>query len=125
MLKNQRGEISEIIMVIVIFIFIIGVIGTFIYTSIEKYCNEQEKEIIVKDKYIKNGNGKNSSSKYLVVDTENNTYEITDLTFIGKWNSTDLYNQLEINHKYKIKTTGNRIHFFSMYPNINEIEIIE
>ena len=125
MVRNQRGEIATIIIAIFILIMMIGTIGTIIYVTIEKYSSKQEKEIVVKDKYIKNGNGKNSSSKYLVVDTENNTYEITDLFFLGKWNSTDLFNQLEVNHKYKIKTTGNRIHFFSMYPNINEIEIIE
>jgi len=44
------------------------------------------------------------------------------LFFKGKFNSTDLYNQLEPDKKYKIETTGNRIQFFSLYPNINKIE---
>ena len=47
--------------------------------------------------------------------------EISDLLFKGKFNSTDLYNQLEVGKTYKVKTTGKRIHFLSMYKNINEI----
>lgn len=41
--------------------------------------------------------------------------------FKGKFNSTDIYNALEIGKTYKVETSGKRIHFFSMYPNINKI----
>lgn len=125
MFKSEKGEIGEKVIAITFLIFMVVIFGSMIYTKIVSYTNKQEIEITVKDKYIKNTSGKNSSSKYLVVDTESNTYEITDLGFIGKWNSTDLYNQLEVNKKYKITTTGKRIHFFSMYPNINKIEEAE
>lgn len=83
------------------------------------YQNPQELEITVKDKFIKNNN---KSGIYLIVDTNNETYQITDLVFKGKFNSTDLYNQLEIGKRYKIETTGYRIHIFSKYQNINKIE---
>lgn len=121
-MKKQRERIGNTFIIIVMFLMIIIGIGSTIFLKIQAYTNKQEIEIIIKDKYVKNGNGKNSSSKYLVVDTENNTYQITDLFFKGKFNSTDLYNQLEINKKYKIETTGKRIHYFSIYPNINKIE---
>ncbi len=125
-MRSEKGNIGDAFVVIATLIIIIIGIGSVIFLNIQSYTNEQEIEITIKDKYIKNGSGKNSSSKYLVVDTENNTYQITDLLFKGKFNSTDLYNQLEINKKYKIEITGNRIHYFSMYPNINKIkEIIE
>lgn len=121
-MNREKGNIGETFIVIIVFLIIIIGIGSTIFLNIEGYTNKQEMEITVKDKYVKNGNGKSSSSKYLVVDTENNTYQITDLFFKGKFNSTDLYNQLEVNKKYKIETTGNRIQFFSLYPNINKIE---
>ena len=89
------------------------------------YGNVQTLEITVKDKYIKKSSGKGNGDKYLIVDTEKNTYQITDLTFIGKWNSTDLYNELEIGKKYKITTSGIRNQFWSMYPNINKVEKIK
>lgn len=86
------------------------------------YQNPQEIEIIVKDKFIKNNN---KSGIYLIVDSNNETYQITDLIFKGKFNSTDLYNQLEIGKKYKIETTGYRIHILSKYQNINKIYELE
>lgn len=84
--------------------------------------NEQTIDIIVKDKYIKN-NG--NSDKYMVVDKNNNTYKIEDLFFKGKFNSTDLYNEIEVGKQYKITTTGKRLRFWSDYPNINKIELLE
>lgn len=121
-MKHEKGNVGNAFIVIVTFFVIIIGIGSTIFLNIQSYTNKQEIEITIKDKYVKNGSGKNSISKYLVVDTENNTYQITDLLFKGKFNSTDLYNQLEINKKYKIETTGNRIHYFSIYPNINKIK---
>lgn len=92
--------------------------GTIVYTEVIEYGNNQTIEITIKDKFIKNGE---DSGKYLIVDTNNNTYQITDLMFKGKFNSTDIYNALEIGKTYKVETSGKRIHFFSMYPNINKI----
>lgn len=92
--------------------------GTIVYTEVIEYGNNQTIEITIKDKFIKNGG---DSGNYLIVDTNNNTYQITDLMFKGKFNSTDIYNALEIGKTYKVETSGKRIHFFSMYPNINKI----
>lgn len=111
---------------LVVIIFIIFLILGLLFSLFIGYLNYQEKDIIVKDKYIKNeASGKSSRGVYYIVDNENNTYKISDLFFIFKFNSTDLYNSLDIGHKYKIKTTGFRIQFFSMYENINEIEFLE
>lgn len=101
-------------------IILVGTLAIVFLPEIIKYGNNQTIEITIKDKYVKNGKNGNSS-KYLVVDTDNNTYEVTDLFLKGKFNSTDIYNALEIGKTYKVKTSGKRIHFFSIYPNINEI----
>lgn len=116
----KKDVISIILIIIVLIIVVLVPIGV----TISSYCNEREIEITIKDKYVKN---ESESGKYLVVDENNNTYEITDMLFKGKFNSTDLYNQLEINRTYKVKVTGYRINIISMYPNINEIveEIVE
>lgn len=125
MLKNEKGFI-EVAFCFIIGAIIIGlIIGVFYWNFKISYGNVQTIEITVKDKYIKRSGNSKSNDKYLVVDTENNTYQITDLTFIGKWNSTDLYNELDIGRKYKITTSGIRNQFLSMYQNINKIEKIE
>lgn len=105
---------------IVIFYLLIVLLGFgFIFGTIAiGYTNNQVIEITIKDKYVKNGS---KSGKYLIVDSNNNTYQVTDLLFKGKFNSTDIYNQLEIGKTYRVKISGKRIHIFSMYQNINKV----
>lgn len=117
-MKSQKGFI-EILSCFVIGAIVIGLIVGFCMWNYKiTYGNVQTIEITVKDKYIKRSCSE--KDKYLVVDTEGNTYQITDLTFKGKWNSTDLYNQLDIGKTYDIETSGIRNGFLSLYPNINK-----
>lgn len=102
--------------VIVLIIIIVGAIVLKIATI--GYSNKEVIAIEVKDKYIKRDN---KSDVYMVVDSDNNTYQISDLFWIGKFNSTDLYNELEIGQAYFIEITGIRNQFLSWYPNINKI----
>lgn len=102
--------------VIALVIIIVGAI-VFKVTTIG-YSNKEVIAIEVKDKYIKRDN---KSDIYMIVDTDNNTYQISDLFWIGKFNSTDLYNELEIGQAYFIEVTGIRNQFLSWYPNINKI----
>lgn len=122
-MRNEKG-FEEIIVCVIIGAIIIGlIIGLFVWDYKITYGNVQNLEITVKDKYIKRSGSE--EDKYLIVDTDGNTYQVTDLAFKGKWNSTDLYNQLEIGKTYKIETSGIRNGFMSLYPNINRIEKLE
>lgn len=103
-----------IILIVIVAIFLVPFIGIIVVD----YCNEQILTIKVEDKYIKRSG---ESDIYLVVDSEGNTYKIGDLLFIGKFNSTDLYNKMKIGEIYEIELTGYRFQIFSMYQNINKI----
>lgn len=109
---NKLEKIELIIFIIMILFWI----GLPIFNTIINYSNEKVVEITVKDKYVKGQEG-----RYFIVDTDNNTYIISDLLFKNKFNSSDLYSKLEIGTKYKVETTGMRIHFLSKYQNINKI----
>lgn len=102
--------------VIALVIIIVGAIVLKVATI--GYSNKEVIAIEVKDKYIKRDN---KSDIYMIVDTDNNTYQISDLFWIGKFNSTDLYNELEIGQTYFVEITGVRNQFLSWYPNINKI----
>ena len=114
----MKEFLNKIIVIAVIAI----IFGTIFGVMFNGYLNSQTKEIIVSDKYIKRSG---EEDIYLVVDEEKNTYKISDLFFILKFNSTDIYNQLEKGEKYKIHTTGFRIKFLSEYPNINKVEEVQ
>lgn len=107
---------------IILIIIIIGIVAGFIKIASIEYSNKETIQIEVKDKYIKRqGSGETAKDVYMVVDTNNNTYEITDLMFIGKFNSTDIYNRLDIGQVYTVEVTGVRNNFMSWYRNINKI----
>ena len=107
----------------IIFIFmiliIIAFIGSIIFDIVLDYAFEETNVIVIKDKYVKT---EGNAGIYFIIDKDNNAYVIRDLLFKKKFNSTDIYNQIEIGKTYKVKTTGKRIHFLSKYKNINEIE---
>lgn len=115
-MRNEKGYIEICITAILIVVIIVGAWWSWKIS----YGNIQTIEITVEDKYIKRSGSEDD--KYLVVDTDGNTYQITDLSFLGKWNSTDLYNKLKTGNTYKITTSGIRNGFMSMYPNINKVE---
>lgn len=101
-------------------IITLGIIIGVVYFMTLGYQNEETHVCTVQDKWVKRG-GK-SSDKYLV-QCGNEVYEITDLLFKGKFNSSDIYANLKIGNKYEITTTGYRFELFSMYKNINEYEV--
>ncbi|MFA5376067.1 MAG: hypothetical protein WC455_10010 [Dehalococcoidia bacterium] len=59
-------------------------------------------------------------SKYLVF-TETEVFENTDCLALGKFNSSDVYGQLEIGETYQVQVYGWRIPFLSMYRNIVKV----
>lgn len=119
-MKSEKGSLGMVVAIGVMIIILALIIGVFWWNYKITYGSVQTIEITVKDKYIKRSGSE--TDKYLVVDTEGNTYQITDLTFLGKWNSTDLYNKLDVGKTYKIETSGIRNGFLSMYPNINKVK---
>lgn len=104
-------KIFGIYIIILIFLSIIVIVPCTL-----EYVDEKQIEITVSDKYTKGDEG-----RYFIVDDNDNAYVIKDLFFIGKFNSTDIYNKLKVGCTYKVKVSGIRIHFLNMYQNINEI----
>lgn len=62
------------------------------------------------------------SGRYLVFTEGSGTYEVTDSLWAGRWDSSDVYGQIEEGVTYDVTVQGYRVPFFSMYPNIIEIE---
>lgn len=113
-------EMEDIIYVMFYLIIIIGCWSLILGGTIISYMNTEEQVILVTDKYVKGEQG-----RYFVIDENGNAYIVKDLIFKGKFNSTDIYNQIKIGEKYKIETTGYRIRFLSQYKNINKVQKIE
>ena len=78
------------------------------------YGTQQDREITIKktERVMFSNN-----SKYLIY-TEDGVYENVDSILRMKFNSADVYGQLQNGRTYICDTYGWRIPFFSMYPNI-------
>lgn len=76
---------------------------------------------VMKTERVIYGSGDNLQSKYLVF-CENETFELTDSLLYGKFNSSDMYGNIQSGKTYTFKVVGWRNHFASMYRNIIEIK---
>lgn len=81
---------------------------------------ENDEVIVITDKWIKQTDDRD----LYMIGTENEVFKIEDNIFVGKLNSSDIYNNIKIGHTYRITTTGFRSTFLSSYRNINTIEEI-
>ena len=81
----------------------------------------------VKAKWIKSTSG--GSQKYLISTENNGVFENTDgfnfIVDVYKYTSSDFYANIEVGKKYKFKTIGWRLPFWSSYKNIVEFEEVE
>ena len=62
---------------------------------------------------VKSGN----SGKYLIY-TDKTTYEITDTWLFWRWNSSDVYGNMQIGKTYEATLQGYRVPFLSWYQNV-------
>lgn len=76
---------------------------------------------VVNEQQVCSGVGSSMSCKYLIY-TTGGTFEDVDSLLTGKFNSSDVYGELEIGHTYRLRVRGWRVPFFSQYPNILGIE---
>nr|DAN27518.1 MAG TPA: Protein of unknown function (DUF1523) [Caudoviricetes sp.] len=118
-MKNIKlsAKLSTIISWTITAIIILAVLSLpFLYV----YCTQRNHEITVKKtERIVSPDGK--SSKYLIY-AEDGVYENTDNVFRMKFNSADVYNQLQNGKTYMCDTYGSRVPFLSIYPNIVKCE---
>ena len=78
------------------------------------YGTQQDREITIKkmERVMFSNN-----SRYLIY-AEDGVYENVDSILRMKFNSADVYGQLQNGKTYMCDTYGWRVPFFSMYPNI-------
>lgn len=110
-------KLSTIISWIITAIIILAVLSLpFLYV----YTTQQYREITIKKtERIVSSDGK--SSKYLIY-ADDGVYENTDSILRMKFNSADVYGQLQNGKTYTCDTYGSRVPLLSMYPNIVKCE---
>jgi hypothetical protein len=102
---------------------IIAAIGLALYVYIKYSTNHHDVTMTVnKSERIVDTDGK--GAKYLIY-ADKGVFQNTDSLLNMKFNSADVYNQLQEGHTYACDVIGLRVEFMSMYENIvscNEVK---
>lgn len=114
-IKNKKG-FAVLFVFCIFFVIIVLCFAAFIYFT---EFNEKEYTVTILEKERVNYG---EDSKYLIFcETEQGesiVFQNTDLLFRGKFNSSDIYGQLQVGGRYKITAVGFRIQLLSSYENI-------
>lgn len=127
MSQFNKGSIdkTEVLYIGTFVVIVIAILGLIIL-NIAGLFNQNYYTVTITDKGIKRSG---DSDRYLIYTTLENgsivTFQNTDNFFYGKFNSSNIYADLVVGSKYKIKVVGFRIPFLSSYQNIIEYEKIE
>lgn len=122
--ENISGIGRAIFLVIVVVIVICAGLAS-CAESWRKGTERREEIGTVTDKGTKRS-GK--EDKYLVYTKDENgesqVFEVTDNLLAGRFNSSDVYAEIEVGKTYKFTVGGSRNTFMSWYPNIYSLEEI-
>lgn len=116
-MKKVRDFLSRNGCRIIIILFAVAIIGAPFF----KRLTEKTVTITVTDKEVKKYDNKD---KYLIY-TDDGTYEITDTIAYLRFDSSDLYGEIEVGKTYECKVCGWRIPIFSSYKNIITAEEVD
>lgn len=114
--SNNYGGIRFLLISLTIILLIIGIVDYNIY-----YSDPHWETITITDKGVNPGK---NTEKWLIY-TQNEVYCITDLFFSGFFESSDVYNSIEIGKTYKVYVSGYRLPIVSGYKVIRKTKEIE
>lgn len=115
-LRGERGDYE--IAATLILLGIILVVG--LIWGITKNSHRETMQCKVEDKdRTRNSDG---GSDMRVYTEECGVLQVKDSMFAGQFDSSDVYSQIKPGKTYEFTTTGWRVPFLSMFPNIVEVE---
>ena len=107
---NNKGSIGVIVSILIA----IAVIGGSVILA---YSTVDNETITIKDKErIQDG-----TSSYYLIFTDDEVFKNVDTMFFWKFDSSDVYNKLEVGKTYNVEVNWFRIPFLSAYRNILQI----
>ena len=118
---------SDNVSAVLMALLLLGLFLTFIViVPVLNYRNPERFTGTVSEEYIK----RYSKNDYfhVVVVLDEGTQEIfqnRDAFWVGKFNSADLQQEIEIGRRYIFFVRGSRIRFLSMFRNIIDVNIID
>lgn len=117
---TKKGSKGLLVLRWIIFAVAVFILFAMIFRTFSKAFYTRHIVIEVTDKAVKN-------DKYMVygktVDPEHlpKSYEVTNSALANRYDSADLYGQIEVGKTYEFIVGGNRVGFMSWFPNIYSV----
>lgn len=111
--RSGYGGIALLIGIIVFFVLLIGLYSV--------YGTQRTVTFTVDHRERTGGD----EGKYLVFTEDDGVFQDTDSIFYFKYDSSDVYGQLDEGGTYECDVYGWRVPLFSWYPNIKSCEVVK
>jgi hypothetical protein len=103
--------------------------AVFVWIGVSHFTTHVWSGVVV-DKVVKRGYGKEAQDTYLVFVKPDSGGDVIvlqnrDSLFRWKFNSSDIYGNLQVKSRYRITAYGWRFQPMSMYPNIVSAELVQ
>lgn len=105
------------LLIAAIAVLVLALVGFGVYGGL-RTTEHSACEVTDKDR-TSNSEGKSSMRVY----TTCGTFEVADSVFVGRWDSADVYGDIEIGQTYDFTVRGFRIPIASTFPNIDTYEL--
>ena len=117
-INNKKKGMEELGSLIIITIIITLI---FMIYPISYALTSGKEVIVIKEKWVKYHG---DDAKYLISSTNGQVFQITDTIIKWRWDSSNLYADLDTGETCNIKTQGWRFPLFSDYKNILEAKCL-
>lgn len=108
---GYRGEYRFVWYAVTAVVVAVLLVGGLAWHS---YGTEHHRQVVVTRK-------ERVDHKYLVY-TDTGTFQVADSFHLRRWDSSDVYGDIAVCHRYNIMYIGWRVPALSAYPNIGSIE---
>lgn len=102
------------LIVLAIVAMLASLIGGGAWLGFQSYADEQVRTCAVEDK-------DRSEDSMRVYTEQCGVLDVSDKLFLGHFNASDVWADIEEGETYEFRTVGKRIPFFSMFPTIVEV----
>lgn len=110
---NLMG-IGFTLVVLAAFALVAALIGGGVWLTFQSYADEQVRTCAVENK-------DRSEDSMRVYTEQCGVLDVSDKLFLGHFNASDVWADIEGGETYEFRTVGKRIPFFSMFPTVVEV----
>lgn len=111
----EEMGIGFTLIALAIILFVVTLVGGAVWLGFQSYADEQVRTCTVENK-------DRSEDSMRVYTEQCGVLDVGDKLFLGHFNASDVWADIEEGETYEFRTVGKRLPFFSMFPTVVEVK---